>query len=68
MNYLIDKETGGLLTYEEAKAQGKLYRCCNTCIFRNTSRYGCSKANECYNGFSAYEPNEDIKNQEQIKL
>ncbi|MFW9972670.1 MAG: hypothetical protein ACFFDF_20965 [Candidatus Odinarchaeota archaeon] len=31
-------------------------RCCNTCIYKDDSFYGCSKANVCYNGFSAYSP------------
>jgi hypothetical protein len=30
-------------------------RCCNTCKWQDGSYYGCSKANECYNGYSAYE-------------
>ena len=35
----------------------KLNRCCNTCVYKDNSFYGCSKADECYNGFSAYSPN-----------
>lgn len=61
--YLTDKTNGTLLTYEEAKIQGKLYRCCNTCKHK-FSIEECTKAKECYNGFSAYEPNEDLINQE----
>lgn len=48
--------------------QSKLYHCCNTCIYKNDSFYGCSKANECYNGFSAYSANEEMKRQEQAVL
>lgn len=40
--------------------QSKLYRCCNTCTYKDKSVYGCSKAGECYNGFSAYAPNAEI--------
>lgn len=43
----------------------KLYRCCNTCAYKDKSLYGCSKAHECYNGFSAYTPNAEMKKQEQ---
>jgi len=44
--------------------KGKLYRCCNTCAYKDNSFYGCNKANECYNGFSAYSPNNEMKKQE----
>lgn len=37
------------------------YRCCNTCLYKDNSFYGCSKASECYNGFSAYSPNAEMK-------
>lgn len=43
----------------------KLYRCCNTCAYRDDSFIGCSKASECYNGFSAYAPNKAMKEQEE---
>lgn|GEM_PF-1153893 len=42
----------------------KLYRCCNTCEYKDESFYGCSKAKECYNGFSAYSPNAEMRRQE----
>ena len=42
---------------------GNLYRCCNTCKHQDLNNlFGCTKANKCYNGFSAYEPNEAMKN------
>jgi len=41
-----------------------LYRCCNTCIHKDNSFYVCSKAEECFNGFSAYAPNAEIQKQE----
>lgn len=44
-------------------AESKLYHCCNTCEHKDNSFYGCKKANECYNGFSAYSPNPEIKAQ-----
>jgi len=44
--------------------KAKLYRCCNTCIHKDDSFYGCSKASECYNGFSAYFPNNEMRKQE----
>lgn len=48
--------------------QLRLYRCCNTCTYRDTSFYGCSKAHECYNGFSAYSPNVEMQEeQEQLQ-
>ena len=51
--------------YREGKRmEKKLYRCCNTCAHKDNSFYQCSKASECYNGFSAYSPNEEIKKQE----
>jgi len=44
--------------------QSKLYRCCNTCAYKNNSlRGGCSKASECFNGFSTYYPNPEMKKQ-----
>ena len=45
--------------------QSKLYKCCNTCECKDDSFYGCTKANECYNGFSAYSPNKEIIGQEE---
>ena len=39
---------------EEQKKKIDTKRCCNTCIYKDNSFYGCSKAAECYNGFSAY--------------
>ena len=43
-------------------SEPKLYRCCKTCEFRDSSYYyGCSKANVCYNGFSAYQPNAEMR-------
>lgn len=44
--------------------QLRLYRCCNTCDYKDSSFYGCSKAGECYNGFSAYAPNTEMQKQE----
>lgn len=38
-----------------------LYRCCKTCEYRDGSYYGCSKADVCYNGFSAYQPNSEMR-------
>ncbi len=38
-----------------------LYRCCNTCEHKDNSFYRCSKASECFNGFSEYSPNADMK-------
>lgn len=48
----------------EKMVQEKLYHCCNTCRHKDDSFYGCKKAGECYNGFSAYEPNEEMIKQE----
>ncbi len=63
--YFTDNNTNKLLTYNEAKTQGKLYRCCNSCKhFNDDNFYKCNKPKECYNGFSAYEPNEDMIKQE----
>ncbi len=45
--------------------ESKLYRCCNTCEHKDDSFYGCNKANVCYNGFSAYSPNAEMKKQEE---
>ncbi len=45
----------------------KLYRCCNTCVYKNDSFYQCSKASECFNGFSAYVPNTEMQKQEKAK-
>lgn len=45
--------------------QATLYRCCNTCAYKDNSFYGCSKAGECYNGFSAYVPNAEMQRQEE---
>lgn len=42
----------------------QLYRCCNTCENKDDSFYRCSKANECYNGFTAYSPNDKMRKQE----
>lgn len=54
--------------YREGKRmEKKLYRCCNTCAHKNNSFYQCSKASECYNGFSAYSPNEEMQKQETEK-
>ena len=39
----------------------ELYRCCKTCEYRDGSYYGCSKADVCYNGFSAYQPNAKMR-------
>lgn len=41
-----------------------LYRCCNTCLYKDNSFYGCNKAGECYNGFSAYSPNAEMQKDE----
>ncbi|OQB25698.1 MAG: hypothetical protein BWY11_00216 [Firmicutes bacterium ADurb.Bin182] len=43
----------------------KLYRCCNTCAHKDDGFYQCSKASECYNGFSAYSPNAEMQKQEE---
>jgi len=48
--------------------QSKLYHCCNTCAYKDNSFYGCSKASECYNGFSAYCPNSEMRKQEDGRL
>lgn len=47
--------------------KSKLYRCCNTCTHKDNSFYGCSKADECYNGFSAYSPNAEMVKFEEDK-
>ena len=44
-----------------------LYRCCNTCEFKDDSIYGCAKANICYNGFSAYSPNAEMQAEEKAQ-
>ena len=41
--------------------QKRIYRCCNNCLYKDDSFYGCSKANVCYNGFSAYSPNVETR-------
>lgn len=41
-----------------------LYRCCNSCEYKDSSLYGCCKASECYNGFTAYSPNAEMRKQE----
>ena len=43
----------------------KLYHCCNTCKNKVDTFYGCTIPKECLNGFSAYEPNEEMLKQEQ---
>jgi len=45
-----------------------LYHCCNTCANKDSSFYGCRKSDKCFNGFTAYTPNEEMKKQEQLKL
>lgn len=49
---------------QETEVNKKLYRCCNTCAHKDNSFYQCSKASECYNGFSAYSPNAEMQKQE----
>ena len=49
----------------------KLYRCCNTCEHKYSDNYHCifhhcSKQSVCYNGFSAYSPNAEMQNQEEL--
>lgn len=46
-------------------AQEKLYHCCNTCKHKANNLYGCNIPKECFNGFSAYEPNKEMVKQEQ---
>lgn len=44
------------------KDKTKLYRCCLTCIFIDNYHWsGCKNGKNCFNGFSAYSPNEEIK-------
>ena len=45
--------------------QVKLYHCCNTCKYKANNIYSCDIPDKCYNGFSAYEPNEEMAKQEQ---
>jgi hypothetical protein len=41
--------------------QEKLYRCCNTCKHNTgTGKYHGCEIKDCFNGFSAYEPNEEM--------
>lgn len=47
--------------------ESKLYHCCNTCLYKDDSYYGCSKSDVCYNGFSAYSPNAKMKKQEELE-
>jgi hypothetical protein len=48
----------------EKSVKEKLYHCCNTCIHKANNFYGCKIPKECFNGFSAYEPNEEMIKQE----
>lgn len=46
-------------------AQGKLRRCCLTCLYNGGGGlYGCSNDKNCFNGFSAYTPNAEMQKQE----
>lgn len=44
--------------------KAKLYPCCNTCKHHADNRYSCAKPSQCFNGFSAYEPNAEMVEQE----
>lgn len=46
--------------------ESKLYHCCNTCANKDNSFYGCSKGNDCYNGFSAFTPNLEMQSHEKF--
>jgi len=48
----------------EKPVEEKLYRCCNTCKHKASNFYGCNIPKECFNGFSAYESNEEMVKQE----
>ena len=61
----VDCHSVNLIFWRCDMEQSKLYRCCNTCTYKDKSVYGCSKAGECYNGFSAYAPNAEIQKQEE---
>lgn len=61
MKILCTNYGGGM----DKMAESKLYHCCNTCEHKDDSFYGCKKANECYNGFSAYSPNPEMKAQDE---
>lgn len=54
--------------YGEKNGRIKLYYCCNTCENKDNSFYGCSKVNECYNGFSFYSPNPEMKSNTNEKI
>ncbi len=43
----------------------KLYHCCNTCKHKADNFYRCNIPKECFNGLSAYEPNEEMVKHEQ---
>ena len=48
--------------------QEKLYHCCNTCKHKANNFYKCNIPKECFNGFSAYEPNKEMVKQEQREI